>query len=238
MKLMPRDLEIMRWIQEQKFMSPDQIRRMFWSGITENSREDYRRLNELRGAGYLKTSKGNIYRQQLYLVTYSGMRQLKTSGYGHGWIEQDAYSFVHYAHDLVVTDLRIMFDQCGYKDWRSERVLAKTKDFRNLSDGMIFHNGNHIAVEFEATQKSQKRYDDIFIDYCFDRDVEGVIYVAATAGIAERICKEGLKWDKFFVTTFQELQTNKLETRCVGKDMGFSLRDYIEERVNQQRRVG
>ncbi len=66
MKIVSRDIEVMGWILEQKFMKVNQVKRVFWKDIGEKSIEAYRRLFELQKAGYLKRSKKSIYRNVLY----------------------------------------------------------------------------------------------------------------------------------------------------------------------------
>ena len=173
MILMPRDIELMLWIQEQKFMTARQIRRAFWKGVVENNTETHRRLHALEKAGFLKKNKSNIYSYALYLITKSGIRHVKAlrQNLGLGELYDVDYSMV--IHDMTVTDIRILFHEWGYGDWVCERVLCKWHDFRQLADGMVYHHGRFFAIEYEASQKGRRRYKEIFLHYKLDREVKG-----------------------------------------------------------------
>ena|SRR3989338_7446719 len=123
MKIVFRDLELMRWILEQKFMTREQIRKEFWREESKKSIEEYRRLNELERAKLLRRSTEGFYRCILYLVTGRGVSLLRSFGKDQGLSEVCEVSYSNYKHDVAVTDLRILFDQWGYKDWVSEKPL-------------------------------------------------------------------------------------------------------------------
>ena len=151
--LMPRDIEVMRWILEQKFMTEDQIQRVFWKDVSEGTRNVCRRLNVMQKEGYLKRSKKGIYRHVLYLVTAGGIKQVKALGRNPGLGEMHDVDYSMYRHDIAVTDLRILFHELGYREWLSERILTQRNEFRRLADGMIYHRWKYFAVEYESSQK-------------------------------------------------------------------------------------
>lgn len=228
MEITQRDIELMRWIQEQKFMSGKQIRKVFWKNISENSREDYKRLRELQMAGFLKKNKRHIYRNALYLVTSNGMRPLKASERYQGWSELADVDYSTYCHDLAVTDLRILFHQMGYQAWISERVLSRWKMFRNVADGMIHHNGGYYAIEYESSQKAKDRYKEIFLNYAFDSQVNAIIYVLDVAELITRVSRESATCKKLYFATFQELQEQQLETQLRGNGGLCSLKNLLD----------
>lgn len=94
----------------------EQIRKEFWREESKKSIEEYRRLNELERAKLLRRSTESFYRCILYLVTGRGVRSF---GKDQGLSESEV-RYSNYKHDVAVTDLRILFDQWGYKDWLSE----------------------------------------------------------------------------------------------------------------------
>ncbi len=228
MKIMPRDIEMMRWIQEQKFMTGNQIRRVFWKGISANSREDYKRLCELQKADCLKRNKKDIYRNALYLVRSYGIKQLKEFGHKHGWNELYDVDYSLFNHDIAVTDLRILFNEWGYRDWISERVLSRWRSYRNLADGMIHHRENYFAIEYESSQKAKDRYKEIFLNYALDHQVNAVIYIMESPEMVTRVSREAASYKKVFFTTFQELQNQKLETQLHGNNGPSSLKSLLE----------
>ena len=51
MILRSRDLNIMQWILEQKFMNVEQIRRVFWKGTWDKNTNAHTRLRKLKQEG-------------------------------------------------------------------------------------------------------------------------------------------------------------------------------------------
>ncbi len=223
MKVTDRDIEILGWILEQKFMTRKQIRRIFWKGLLEQSTEDYRRLSELRDNGYIKTSKGNVYKEALYLVTGKGATQVRDRGLGA--LKDTDYS--NCRHDLRVTDIRIMFHQAGYTNWVSERVLSKRNDLRRIPDGLIYHRGKYLAIEYESSQKSKDRYRKIFLDYEFDNHVDRVLYIVSTPELADKILRMTLGSKPYFVS-YEDLSRDLINVLLKHKSHGYSLRELLE----------
>ncbi len=205
----------MSWILEQKFMTREQIRKAFWKEESEKSIEEYRRLNELERAKLLRRSTENFYRRILYLVTGRGVSLLRSFGKHQGLSEQSEVSYSNYKHDVAVTDLRILFDQWGYKEWVSERVLSKANDLRYLPDGMIRHCGRNIAVEYESTLKSTHRYRDIFLHYALESQVDRVLYIVASEKMIEKMSNQKFR-NKIHFATLHDLQTQGLNTQLKG----------------------
>jgi len=231
MQIMPRDIEIMGWILEQKFMTRNQIREIFWKDITKKSTEDYRRLCELIKAGFLKRSKCSFYKHVLYMVTASGVRELRASGRNRGLCELPDVDYSQYKHDVIVSDIRIVFNNWGYKDWLSERVLSKVYQLRRLPDGMIFHRGEHVAIEYEASPKSKERYRDIFFNYELDERVNHVIYIVDTRSLVEKLRKEAAVCNKLHFTTLQDFKTHQMNTHLQGSFDKASIHELLEARA-------
>jgi len=152
---------------------------------------------------------------------------LKAFGHYQGWSEPYDIDYSMYKHDLVVTDLRILFHQMGCRDWICERVLERRKEFRHLADGMIHHNGNYFAIEYESSQKGKRRYREIFLNYELDNQIKAIIYVQDMPQMAPGISKEASICDKLFFTTFQELQDQKLDTQLNGTNGSLSLKNLL-----------
>ena len=122
-------------------MTERQVRQVFWKGITEKSRNAYKRMNELQKAGFLRTNDKSTYREAIYTVSTKGIRELRAFNRNRGLGNLSDVGYTNYKHDSVVTDIRIMFHGWGYTDWVSERVLSKRNDLKQVPDGMIFRTG-------------------------------------------------------------------------------------------------
>lgn len=230
MKIMDRDIEIMGWILEQKFMTRKQIRKIFWRDLSDKSTEDYRRLCELRNEGYLKTSKRSFYKQALYLATAKGVRQLKAFGRNRGLGDLVDADYSNYKHDSAVTDIRILLHDWGYKDWVSERVLGRRNDLRRIPDGMIYHRGKYFAVEYESSQKSKDRYREIFYNYELDNQVDAVIYIVDTPEMVQKLSQEAATCNKLHFVPLEDVQKNQVNAHMRGIFDECSLHELLEVR--------
>jgi len=228
MKLMERDIEIMGWVLEQKFMTRKQIRKVFWKDLSDKSTEDYRRLNELRVSGYLKTSKRSFYKEALYLVTGKGVRQLKDFSRNRGLWELADADYSNYKHDLAVTDMRIMFQEWGYKNWVSERILSRRDDLRRVPDGMIFNRERYTAVEYESSQKSKSRYREIFYQYELDGLVDQVLYLVDTPELVEKLVREASVCNKIHFVATDEVRKDQINSKLITSSGEKTLHEFLE----------
>jgi hypothetical protein len=228
MKMMKRDIEVMGWILEQKFMTERQVREVFFEGISARSREAYKRLYELQKNGYLKTSKRSIYRHGLYLVTASGLQQLRAFCRDRGLGELVDADYSNYKHDIAVTDIRIIFHELGYTDWVAERIMSKRGGYRRLSDGAVHHHGKYFAIEYESSQKSRGRYREIFYNYDLDENFEAVIYIVDTPEFITKIQKEALNCPKVYFAVLEDFCKDRMDMKLSHCEGTKSLHRLLE----------
>ncbi len=226
MKITERDVELMGWILEQKFMTERQVRQVFWKGLSEESHEVFRRLRELGKAGFLTTNK-KLSPKTLYLVTRNGASKLKALNRSHGLGELSDEGNSNYIHDLAVTDIRILFHEWGYTEWLSERVLSKRNDLRQVPDGIIFNNDKYIAIEYESCQKSKRRYRKILLGYELDRHVDKVLYITATPELAQKASKEVTAWHKPHFVWLGSIQRDCINAKLKSIDGECSLNEFL-----------
>lgn len=231
MMIVKRDIEVMGWILEQKFMTVEQVRRVFWNETEAGKMNSYRRLLKLYGGGYLKRSRSSIYRNVLYLVTAMGLKGLRAVGRDRGLSESADVDSGNYKHDVAVTDIRIMFHKWGYDDWASERVIEAHEKLRRVPDGMVYHRGKGYAIEFESTQKSKSRYEDIFIEYELERKIEGVIYIVDTSVLLAKLCKMASSYLKIRFVHLKHLQEQKLDSVLVSAKAQGTLAEFLNTGV-------
>lgn len=197
-----RDVAIMRWMLEQKFMHAKQLRSVFWKDAKDDCKEVYRRLGKLEKAGFIKRSNQDIYKYLLYVVTKKGYRVLKGMGSDNGLTVLNNVDYTTYRHDLGITDLRVWFYRQGYTEWISERVIVKQYDLKNLPDGMIYHGGKYLAIEYETVRKAKERYRKIAFDYEFYDYFSDVLYVVRDARLKTKLEELLKECEKIhFVTT-------------------------------------
>ncbi len=228
MKVTGRDIEIMAWILEQKFMTKKQIRQVFWKNVPEMSRVVHKRLYKFQKAGLIKMDKKQTYRSAVYTVTAKGVRLLKELSRNRDLGELRDTDYTNYGHDLAVTDIRIMFYEWGYTHWLSERILSKRGDLRRIPDGMIFNEGKYIAVEYESSQKSKRRYREIFLSYEFDRHIDKVLYIVDTQELIRKISQEASVCQKIYFVLLEDLKKDLMSARLKGPSGECSLSELLE----------
>ncbi len=227
MKITERDIEVMGWILEQKFMIEKQVRRVFWKGVSQKSCAVSKRLNKLQEEGFLKVNKERMYGSLVYLVTRKGVGQLKEFNRSRGLGEVRDADYSNYRHDLAVTDIRILFHELGYTDWESERVLSKNNDLSRVPDGMIFNKDKYIAVEYESSQKSKERYREIFYRYELDSHINKVLYVADTRKRSEKLTREVSACAKPHFASIEDIQRDRARARLKNIEGECSLLELL-----------
>jgi len=228
MQIMERDIEILRWILEQKFMTQKQVRQAFWkNGLTKDNHETYRRLNILGKEGFLKKTDRQVYSNLMYLVTRQGTRLLKEAGRNPGLTELTELDDSNYLHDLAVTDIRILLFELGYIHWTSERVLSKYDALRRVPDGMIFNKDKFTAIEYESSQKSRYRYQRIFLDYELERSIDQVLYIVDTPGLIQKISKEASAGTNIYFVSLEDIQKDLINAKVKGDAKECSLQELL-----------
>jgi hypothetical protein len=136
--------------------------------------------------------------------------------------------YSNYRHDLAVTDIRILFHSLGYTYWLSERVLAKRNDLRWLPDGMIFNRNEYIAVECESSQKSKRRYREIFYHYELNSRVHKVLYIVSTPELVQKLLREASTCSKLHFVSLENLGNDLLKAKLETKGTSSTLHDLLE----------
>jgi len=222
------------WILEQKFMTEKQVRQVFWKDIGQDNRETYRRLNKLKNEGFLTVNRKKIYQNAMYLVTVKGAQQLKELNKNHGLGALSNTDYANYRHDLTVTDIRIMFHELGFTQWLSERVLSRRNDLRRVPDGMILSGGNYLAIEYESSQKSKRRYREIFYNYELDREVSKVLYIVDQEELLKKVSREGSMCQKIYFVSMDEIKNDLMNARLKNDSGECSLKELLNLEIAPQ----
>ncbi len=174
--LQSRDVRLLRVIFEQKFLSREQIRNYFFDGRKRYADD---RLWKLRRFGWVQKIRAVFAGHELYLATKA------THNFFCEQSEEVPASFElpdfrTVSHDLLVTDIRFLFEQIGFGgSWMSERVWTMGRSANKWApDGVIYMGGDPMAVEVECVQKTDKRYRNIFWRYEAESSIAGCLYVA------------------------------------------------------------
>lgn len=205
-----RDRELFNYLYEVKVATREQINRDVFKGVSKTV--IYRRLKKLIERNYLK--RGLYFNGRRAVCVYSlsktALRLFIFSKESDEFAIKRCFSD-SIEHDILLNDIRHRLLSCEHiLDYYSENVLAsnapivedkKFEAFKRLhSDGLIFiqkaEKTLHFAVEYEHSLKYTKRYERLFFDYHFERDVDGVLYICGSEKVLKRVKDAELKVSK------------------------------------------
>lgn len=217
LRLTVRDYDILRFLLDQKFASLEALYYRFFDHRKQISdappKEFYvarQRLGLLKRAGLIIAQRVYSESKSVYLVTSLGSRALE------GKLPNAVYAapvrdvdFRNYDHDQRVNLVRVVLErQKRVIQWWSERRL-RMEGFRypGISDGLpesvvpdglfINRKGERIAVEVEASNRKQSRFQDKVEAYrsvmsAYDPKsalIQKVLFVACTEAIQKKLAK-------------------------------------------------
>jgi hypothetical protein len=85
-----------------------------------------------------------------------------------------------------------------------------------------------VAIEYEASQKTKKRYRKIFLNYELDRKIHEVLYIVDSKELVQTLIDEASKYSKVRFTTMAELKKDALNTRITNSKGTTSLYEVLE----------
>lgn len=229
-KLNQRDLEILEFVLDMKFVSVNDVYRRFFSitlsGEKAKSNEwAIRRLQQLEWSGYLKGVFSFSERTKFYLATGKAYQFVSKSKPEEEILKPSAViDHRTFTHDRYVLEARIILEnrkaaECWISDkkLRSSTELSGGLTLSNVPDGIYFDlEGKRVALEMELSQKSHKDYLNKIKKYVSmmrseDRTInvfDRVLYVCAKRNAHDFLVKETKIYGNLFeVKTFSEFFT-------------------------------
>ncbi len=189
-----RDLKVLQFLFEHKFVSRDQIRSYFFTGTHRSIVND--RLKKILDFGLVRRTP--IEKDQKiiygYRLTLEGLNRVKTfmPYITHGKVNK-SYA---YLHDMALVDIRKAFEnRHSVKSYYTENVLQSCSEFQEEyqafldlnSDGMTLVETKigtlKLAIEFDSSTKSKERYRKKVDAYYWEQKVHGVLYICKNSYI-------------------------------------------------------
>jgi len=197
----PRDLEFLRILLEQKYLSKKQIMEFIFGGKERYGRY---RLWKLRRFGFVNRVDG-FGPEGLYLPTEETYDYFK-SRYVEVPMPVACPDPRTIFHDLLVTDIRFLFREIGFgSSWMSERVWRMGRSIRLWApDAVMQIGGDSFAVEVERVQKENVRYEDIFSRYQNDSEITASLYMA-DENLLPLLLEKAQGYPSIYFTTLSEL---------------------------------
>jgi len=183
-RLMQRDLELMRWINDCGFVTTDQIRRRLSVGRSTA----YDRVYKLVQRKMLLHESVFHHQPGVYRVTAEGVRVC-----GSPLPSLRRLAIGSFKHDLQVIDLNLSLCERWGGQFVTERQLrhkAGQKGVGNnghLNDGLLILPDKRVAIEVELSAKGKSRLARIFEHHYQNTVVDETWYFCGDASIQRSI---------------------------------------------------
>ena len=181
------------------------LERMFEEGSV--SRDQMRKISHLEDAdlekmiadGFVKVDGSYFGAGKHYFPTRKAKRYLRKLGVPIYVATPDRAPLKNELHDDAVRNLRLGFEDMGYKDWQSERCLRQRGMAEFTPDGILEIGRRKIAIEVEFSRKTSAQYKERFEFYEKHPAIGAVLYFVATPNLRETILSLSQAYSKIFV---------------------------------------
>lgn len=176
--LTERDIQVMKYLNEHKFMTAGQIYDMFWPDSKDSAGAGRHRLVKLETSGYVRKIYGTAKTPMLFLVTKKAIDVLKEKGWDFDLREVKEIDENTVEHNLKLFNIRKVFERLGVCDWQTERVFRSLETTRGWYPDAVFRLKKYLfAVELENTFRSKPIYEQKFKWYEKAPEFRAVFYV-------------------------------------------------------------
>ena len=215
MKVRDRDLRILKFGLEQKFLTLLQIAKKFFSESRDILHRPMKRVCELVEAGLLRVERPNVSDKRFYVVTPEGVKLLNKHNLAGGLRAIKEIDYRTFEHDEWVTNVRIIFEELlDLHDWVPERAFKKGNVKKKVPDGWIPYDGGNLIVEVEKTLKNKRYYERVFADACIpDHKDDVFLYITAKEADKQWLMKQADGWELIYFATMDELTNMQSKMR-------------------------
>ena len=255
--LKDRDVEILRYLVENRFATMNALEGRFWNG--QAHRNHYRKLSELRAKGFIEPLIGDGGARLGYRPTKRAIYHLKRAGFKPARITDLRSSFrTGFDHDKTVLELRNIFEksplvshflpehqvremlarQYGYRDAEGNGYKVPDAMFQLKTAKREFR----VALELELTLKSRPRYVRLLKQLSLSRDWDVVFVIGTDRKITSKLAiilesirgkdvelKVSKQQHGFYFAPLSEFLERKLECPFEGEGKKFTLTSLADE---------
>lgn len=228
--LQDRDIELFRYLNEQKFMVSGQIYQLFWPESDPRAGTARQRLTKLIESGYVKLleTKYKRTRLRLFLLKEKGIEALRMRGIDHGFSELEDINPVIAEHTLKLVNIRTIFRGLGATNWESERVIRKKYTGRGwYPDAIINVRGLKIAIELENSFRPKERYIKRFGRYEEDREFTLAVFIISWLSVRSWLLELETPQDKVCFLHYDDLMNKKGDAELENKTSKIILHSIL-----------
>ena len=112
-------------------------------------------------------------------------------------------------HDEVLRNLRLKFEDMGYKTWQAERCIKQRGMVEVTPDGILELGRRKIAIELEFSNKTVKQYGERFTFYENHPAIDAVLYFVATPNLRGMLLELTRDYPKIFVVLLKNFMEHE-----------------------------
>lgn len=224
-----RDLDIIRYCIDQKFLTVEQIAKKFFNPKKETKHPNqaaYRRVLILQKFKMLSL-RPVLTGEKVVVATDIGAGELHKRGVDT-LAPVAAVDYRYFEHDRRANDVRITLESSGLvTSWESDRWLKnRFAQGSRVPDAMFkLVNGQYGVLEMEIAKKAKGRYVRIFSDYAAKRygEVELVFYVCNTMRQLETLAAMTSDYRWIYYALYDQLMRDGAKTTFANMHEHFEL---------------
>jgi len=227
LRLTERDIKILALCHKQKYVTLDQIARAFFPGNKNKYKVPLRCINRLMKRELIRSLKQGIGMASLYLVGMKGLEILREKRLANHLPYVKTVDWKSYQHDLVVTDVRLIFEQLGF-EWTPRRVLHILHPRKKVSDGKARYDNHLFSIEVEKEHQNHSSYRWIFAKRCRDRLEKVILYFVKDEKRRLSRLKEAMDFNRIYFMSIDEFLERGGEAEFINSlDDELILEDLI-----------
>ena len=197
------EMSLLLFALQQRYMTLAQVKRKFFPEEREkDGLKAFNIVKRLLEESLIKTKDEKLGPDTLFLVTEAGRDLVVKLNDGVKLPERQKNIFQPVVkHDLLLTDLRIRFEQLNYVNrWGSENTLKEVplflREFQDLPDALVRKmDGRCYFLELEVSAKGPKQYRERIENYLRvlaipeiqEQKVDGVIFFCVNDEVVDKI---------------------------------------------------
>ncbi|MCB9800449.1 MAG: hypothetical protein H6757_06800 [Candidatus Omnitrophica bacterium] len=235
LRITDRDIEILSFCHEQRFVTILQIARKFYK-VKNPYKCPLRRINRMMEWGLIRTLKQGIGKTTLYVLGLKGIRELEKRGLLKGLGYVQGVDWKRHEQTLWLTDTRIIFEMFGFI-WMSGKALDALEHTRmHLADAVVKKDEHLIHVVIDREHWELDGYKLIF----GKKDKAGtqgiLVYVVRDEKRKIWILRNAKYGERIYVISIDELRARAERAIFTNSSDGeLVLEDLIDPRKTPER---
>lgn len=218
------------------------LERMFEEGSV--SRDQMKKISHLEDTelekmiadGFIKVDGSYFGGSEHYFPTRKAKKYLKKLGVPIYVATPHRAPLKNELHDEAVRNLRLRFEDMGYKTWQSERCLRQRGMVEFTPDGILELGRRKIAIEVEFSRKTDAQYREKFEFYEKHPAIDAVLYFVATPNLRETILGLSQGYSKIFVILLKNFNEHHQDAYVERAEMPAAVRLWKFLEVIKERR--